>query len=349
MQHWRDSVTVAGNLQGSKERVAIAPKSSRLCGRMNCFEQQLSTDGCTLQGTHFRWGSRGRSPSQRALGALMVFVGVCVACAQSNQPLARVPVSVSRGLALIPARVNGSEPLNFLLDTGFSMTMVRTTLSDSLQLERAGEITVVGIAGEERVPTFDNAIFDIGGARYAPRRVGGMAATRRKRDGIIGAGLFRQYVVDLDMPRKELRLHEPKAFVYQGKGEAIPLRFRRSSAIMELVIETTNGSSKGAFEIDTGCDSGICIGHDFASRNKLLGVTETEKGTKVGVGGDAKTQSGHLPRVQIGSLKIERPQTDFFLEGSPVDAPHAGHIGMGVLKDFRIIFDYSRQQMILER
>jgi hypothetical protein len=66
------------------------------------------------------------------------------------------------------------------------------------------------------------------------------------------------------------------------------------------------------------------------------------------VGGGATTRNGHWPELQIGALRIAKPDIDFFLEGSPVDRGLAGHIGMGVLKNFKIIFDYSRRQMILE-
>ena len=105
---------------------------------------------------------------------------------------------------------------------------------------------------------------------------------------------------------------------------------------------------RGEFEIDTGCDSGICLGHDFIQANHLLDEGQTRPGGKFGVGGGATTRNGHLPELQIGALRIAKPDTDFFLEGSPVDRGLAGHIGMGVLKNFKIIFDYSRRQMILE-
>ena len=75
----------------------------------------------------------------------------------------------------------------------------------------------------------------------------------------------------------------------------------------------------------------------------------TEAGRKVGVGGGATTRSGHLSEIRIGSLIIEKPETDFFLEGSPVEHGMAGHIGMGLLKAFRIYFDYPHSRMILER
>jgi len=265
-------------------------------------------------------------------------------------PLATIPITFARGQIMLPARVNGSEPLSFLLDTGFSMTMLRPDLAQTLQLRRAGEITVEGIAGEERAPTYDGAVFDIGGARYAPWLVGAMQGTRRRRDGIIGSGLFRQYVIVVDIAARQVTLHSATNFTYAGTGEVAALRFRRSTPIIDASINLTNGSVvRGSFEVDTGCDSGICLGSDFTAAHHLLDGAATKSSGKFGIGGGAKTRSGNVPQLQIGALKIDSPETDFFLEGSPVDRGLAGHIGMQVLKQFRVIYDYPHQRLILER
>ncbi len=265
--------------------------------------------------------------------------------------IATVPITLQRGQIMVPAQVNDSEPLSFMLDTGFSMTMLRPELAAKLKLTRVGEITVEGIAGEERTGTYEGAVFNMGGAAYAPRRVGGMTSTRRRRDGIIGSGLFRQYVLCVDVGAKTLTILNPTNFNYGGSGEIVPLRFprRATTPVIDATIQLTNGLTvKGAFEIDTGCDSGICLGSDFARTNNLIEVDTTRSGSKFGVGGGASTRSGHLPQLQIGALKVDRPETEFFLEGSPAGRGLAGHIGMEVLKKFRIYFDYSRQRMILE-
>ncbi|HMJ90911.1 MAG TPA: aspartyl protease family protein [Candidatus Acidoferrum sp.] len=272
--------------------------------------------------------------------------------AATSNVIATIPITQNRGQIMVLARVNGSEPLSFMLDTGFSMTMLRRELAEQLNLTRLGEVTVEGIAGEERAPTYQGAVFDIGGARFAPSRVGAMPATRRKRDGIIGSGLFRQYVLLVDVGAKSLTIINPTNFTYAGSGEVVPLRFPRrgTTPVIDAVIQLTNGTSvRGAFEIDTGCDSGVCLGSEFTRTNKLIEIDATRSGSKFGVGGGTTTRSGHLPQLQIGSLKIDRPEADFFLEGSPAGRGMAGHIGMEVLKHFRIYFDYSRQGMIMER
>jgi len=255
---------------------------------------------------------------------------------------------------MVPVNLNGSNGLRFLLDTGFSMTMVHPQLAASLMLRRDGEITIEGIAGEEKAPTYEGAVFRIGAAKYEPRRVAALNSDsnrRRRRDGILGSGLFRQFVVEIDYVRKQLALYSPREFTYEGKGEIIPLRFRRwrTTPIVDGSIVGTNGAPiNGQFEIDTGCDSGLCLGQDFIEANHLLSHNDTREGSKFGVGGGASTRSGHLPQLRLGPVTIDKPQTDFFLEGSPVDRGLAGHIGMGVLRNFKVTFDYSRKQMILE-
>ncbi len=277
-----------------------------------------------------------------------------VTSASGAIPLVTIPISTARDRIMVPVQLNGSNDLFFLLDTGFSVTMVHPELPEPLKLRRVGEITVIGIAGEEKAPTYEGALLNLGGVEYRPRRVAALGSDgnrRRRRDGILGAGLFRQFVVEIDFARQRLVLYSPTNFNYAGCGEIIPLKFRRGSAIpmVEASINQTNGTAlHGEFEIDTGCDSGVCLGHEFISTHKLLHDQETQSGGKIGVGGGARTRSGHLPQLQIGATRIDKPQTDFFLEGSPVDPGLAGHIGIGALHRFKVIFDYSRRQMVLE-
>jgi predicted aspartyl protease len=273
---------------------------------------------------------------------------------EAATPLATIPINTSRDRVMVPVSLNGSNNLSFMLDTGFSMTMVHPELAEPPNLRRAGEITISGIAGDERAPTYEGAIFDLGGVKYEPRRVAALSSDgnrRRRRDGILGSGVFRQFIVEIDFAGKQLAIYAPTNFIYAGKGEIVPLRFRRghTTPVVEATIHRTNGAPvHGEFEIDTGCDSGVCLGHDFVTANGLLDETETRGGGKFGVGGRVKTRSGHLPQLQLGATKIKQADADFFLEGSPVDEGLAGHIGIGVLKCFKVTFDYSRRQMILE-
>jgi len=265
-----------------------------------------------------------------------------------------LPLKLKQGDLLVNARVNGSGPMTFKLDTGFGITTLRPSLAESLHLERSGGLIIDGIAGEERAATFRNAELEFGGLSFRPRRVAALLPEKyessKNRDGILGADFFRRYVVEIDIPERVLRLYEPDEFHYSGRGEVIPLQFKRDTPIVDGVIETSgNEVVNGRFEIDTGCDAFLCLGQDFVAANGLLDKGKnTLQSARRGVGGSTPIHQGTLAALRLGNLKIKKPLVNFFLQGSPAGRGQAGHIGLGALQRFKIIFDYSRLQMILE-
>jgi predicted aspartyl protease len=275
----------------------------------------------------------------------------------SSQPATNVvtlPFEFVSGRILVSARVNDAQPALMMLDTGYSINMLSRELAESLGLKRTGHITIVGVAGEEQADQFEGVAFDLAGATYRPRRVAALPASYqrhwRKRDGVLGAGFFKRFVVEIDPKGMKISLREPDAFHYSGNGEVIPFRIRQSTPIVEAAILLPDQAPiTGRFEIDTGCDGGLCIGSDFVNAHHLVESTgQTEESGRRGLGGDAKTRIGRVPKFRLGSQVVEKPLSNFFLEGSPVDDGLAGHIGMQVLRRFKVIFDYSRERMILE-
>lgn len=265
-----------------------------------------------------------------------------------------LPLEVHRGHMMIRARVNQSEPLLFLLDSGFSVTMISPEQAVALALKRAGKITIVGVAGEEPADLFEGATLDLGGLTYTPRRLAALASHSRRyvrRDGVLGSGFYRRFVVEIDISGKSLVLHEPRTFEYSGPGEVIPLEFRKSTPIVRAsILFPGQPPIDGEFEIDTGCDGGCCLAHDFVQQHRLEEKTVGGNARRAeGVGGGAPTRVVRLPKLQIGKLIVEHPTADFFEKGSPVDEGLAGHIGIEILRQFRVIFDYSHKRMILER
>lgn len=274
--------------------------------------------------------------------------------ANANANAMSLPLEWVSGRVLVTAQVNESRPARMMLDTGYSVDMVSAELAGTLELRRTGQITIVGIAGEEAADRFEGVTFQLGAASYSPRRVAALPASYqrhwRRRDGVLGAGFFRRFVVELDPKAGTVRLHDPETFEYSGAGDILPFRFEQSTPIVEgAILRPEQAPVEGRFEIDTGCDGGLCLGSDFVEANHLVDNPDrTEGSSRQGVGGGTRTRLGRVPRLRLGSQVIERPLTNFFLEGSPVDPGLAGHIGMEVFRRFRVILDYSRKRIILE-
>ncbi|MEY2429977.1 MAG: hypothetical protein QOJ40_2862 [Verrucomicrobiota bacterium] len=274
--------------------------------------------------------------------------------AQTNLAPASVefPVKVEHGDLLIETRVNGSQPLSFKLDTGFGITTINPDKVESLNLKRVGKMTILGIAGEEKADTYSGATFEFGGMTYQPRRIAALPSESRRRwrnrDGIIGAGFFRRFVVELDVAHGRMRLHEPASFSYAGSGEVLPLEFKSDTPIVEAVIVPHEGKEvRGRFEIDTGCDDYMCLGNEFVTAHRLIGRTGTNDFRR-GIGGSAPIRQTVLAELRLGKLVVKKPTANCFLEGSPAGKGQDGHIGLATLQRFRMIFDYSRHQLILE-
>ena len=275
---------------------------------------------------------------------------------QTTHPPASVelPIKLRNGDLLVEARINGSEPLAFKLDTGFGITTIHPNRVEPLRLGRVGRMTIHGIAGEERADTYGGAVFDFGGMTYAPRRVAVLPSEARRhgriRDGILGAGFFRRFVVEIDVAKRRMRLHEPEQFTYEGPGQVLPVEFKKDTPIVEAVIVPPDRTAvRGRFEIDTGCDGCLCLAHEFVAANRLLETTNSApRDSRRGIGGTAEIREGTLAELRLGKLIVKNASANFFLEGSPAGEGQAGHIGLGALQRFKIIFDYSRRQMILE-
>jgi hypothetical protein len=276
--------------------------------------------------------------------------------ALTNPPTAgvRVPIEFRRGDLLLPVRVNDTQSLRFKLDTGFGVSTIHPDWVDVLQLRPVGRLRIEGIAGDESATVYNGLTFDLGGATYSPRRLAVVPSDsqrrRRDRDGILGEGFFRRFVVEIEPRARTLTLHEPRAYRAPDPAEVIPLEFRRDTPIVNATIGLTNREPIPArFEIDTGCDGELCLGSDFVAAHSLEEAAGVRRnGSRIGVGGSVNTRIGVLPQFQLGAVKMEAVTASFFESGSPVDNGHAGHIGLGLLRRFKVTFDYSRRQMILE-
>ena len=286
----------------------------------------------------------------------MTWIGAMLlaALALAAEPITP-PANFTRGRVYLPAKVNEAGPYTFLLDTACTIPTVHPSVADELKLASRGIVRIQGIAGVERAPTYPNVTIDLGGgASYAPRRIAAIPSereqSRRARDGVIGSGFFERFVVEIDGPAQALRLYSPTNYSYSGRGAVLPFRFEAEIPVLKGALAFPGAPPIDAeFEIDTGCDSGVCLGDHFVKAHDLLGKTQGAADQKFGVGGSTPTRNAVLPSLRLGEFEVTNAQADLFLDGSPVDPPRAGHVGMGVFRRHKVIFDYPRKRMIIER
>jgi hypothetical protein len=75
----------------------------------------------------------------------------------------------------------------------------------------------------------------------------------RTLDGLVGRHLLNRYIVEVDYTGHQVRLYDPKSFVYAGRGEILPLTMRGDYLFTSMKVELPGGDTvEGQFLVDTG-------------------------------------------------------------------------------------------------
>jgi len=174
-----------------------------------------------------------------------------------------------------------------------------------------------------------------------------------KIDGIIGHDFINNFVVEIDYAAGLMSLYETGSYKYAGAGESIPIEMVEKTPFVRGRI-ALNGREpiEGKFEVDSGATGILNLNTPFVNKHKMLETLTMHGQSKLGgVGGAAEAMKAHVPAVEFGSLVVKNPLVVFAqgTEGSESSAEYDGELGAGFLSQFKMILDYSRSQMILER
>jgi hypothetical protein len=78
--------------------------------------------------------------------------------------------------------------------------------------------------------------------------------------GVIGADLFRRFVVEIDPAARRVRLHEPAAWSAPQGAAAVPIDFRAGHPFVETRITLPDGRAiVGPMNVDTGMNRTLTI------------------------------------------------------------------------------------------
>ena len=172
--------------------------------------------------------------------------------------LAEFPFQFREGLLWIEVKIPQSEkPLNFLLDTGASVSVLNLTTAQRLGLELGSQVTVTGVgttlSGHWPVKLSAKANQVELPGEYLALDLSKLAgACSNSVDGLMGADFFCDRVVQIDYAAQKVRLLAAKS--RGATANAIPLEARRCGL---RVAVSVNGGKRQWVRLDTGCATGL--------------------------------------------------------------------------------------------
>jgi hypothetical protein len=283
-----------------------------------------------------------------------------------GKDVVEIPFEFERDKILIPVRVNGSEPISFILDTGAPIAvLLGSEFLESLDVNIIGEVQIAGAGGDDPVstPVAGDVTFDISGIQITKGTmamgVGEGKLAHFGTKGVIGLPVFKNCVVEFDFQKHILRLHRPEAYTYKGRGKELPLRFSNHGSFPYVTAEVSvDGGAPvpASMVIDTG--AGLALSLDVDSDDDLRMPDKTVSSIMGwGASGVIRGRAGRITSLSLGDYVLENVIANFPDAGdmhaiksadAPDDVVRNGLLGAKVLKRFHVVFDYTNARIILE-
>lgn len=308
--------------------------------------------------------SEGRAQPGPALAPVFAF-------AQPGQHEARLPFSSQRNLLIIQARLNGRGPYNFMLDTGVATSLLTDpALANSLHLARGQAYHLLGVGGADS----GLRAYETTGVRVSLPGVEATATSWLVLNsdvldlagyvgmpvhGIIGADLFRSFVVCIRPERRELVLTAPDHYqAPRGRRWAsLPLALDQGKAYVTASVQQLGAAPGTAplplrLVLDTGAGHALSLETTADPRLHLPAARlRTDLGR--GLTGIVSGSLGRVAAVQLGRYYLPQVLTSFpdsaqvHTRLTGTERARHGNLGYEVLKRFITVIDYPHGRLLL--
>ncbi len=265
------------------------------------------------------------------------------------------------GVILVPATVAGSATLNFIVDSGATMSAITDPLlATALELEvrESGLARGLGSGATQVLITEEVAISSQGvpvlDVSLATHDIGARLfdVFGRHIDGFLGSELFDRFVVEIDPLRRVVVLHEPGEFSYRGDGVVLPIEIVDQRPIINAIVTIEEG--KKPVDVRLMIDSGSAryLTLVTGSKRRLKPSGNLSRSGSFGVSGAIEVNVASIHRLEMGLVQVNSVETSFI---EPFRVPAVrnipdlnGIVGNGLLSRFRSFFDYRNRRLILE-
>lgn len=268
---------------------------------------------------------------------------------------ATIPFELRDGMIVVDVSMDGAAPLPFVLDSG-AFNVLTPQAAARLHLRSEGTVTVDGV-GNQQVSAHMAVIprYSVGRAQLLDQRFAILPLPAEVIDdgerpviaGLLGYELFRRFVVRVDYERRELTLWWPGRGAHSVAGVKLPLIFDGRDCYIPAAVD----GNRGLFRVDTGDDGALTLFGQFYLDHRPPVELPGLRSFQDGVGGSVPTVLTRVESLAIGPYTLVRPLTQlhFSRAGAFSSENIAGNLGVEVLRNFVLTFDYPDRSLYLTK
>jgi hypothetical protein len=272
--------------------------------------------------------------------------------ANSSSPEKKIPFRLERNRVILQISVNGSRPLDLILDTGMPMNGVylfHKELVEELDIQDGIEVQVGGAgSGESSYAIMaDSQTLSSAGAQFVNQMViiaQSQTTQTFPTDGVIGYTLFGSYAVEIDYDDQIITLHDSSEQITDSTWEAIPIRLEKNIPFLEVSLAVAEKEEMIPITVYIDFASGdaleLLVRDDM--KFKLPDSMSEDVYLGTGLSGDITGKTGRISRFGLGSYELNDVTATF--SPAEVRSKQEGADGIlcnDALRRFNVIFDYE--------
>lgn len=275
-----------------------------------------------------------------------------------------IPFKWHSNLIILPVRINSSDTLNFILDTGISMNLLTDPeVAKTLNLKYIRKVNVMGVGQGSALQAnvSINNLLHLPGVKATGQNVVVLSEDLLQLSsyvgmpihGIFGFELFRHFVVRIDFRSRNIRLYAPDKYTYRGRGEKIPIVIEDTKPYMYAsAIYADNREVPIKVILDTGAGHALSLDLGTSEQIQLPDkIIRAQLGR--GLNGIINGSLGRLEKVKIGNYELQQvitsfPDTNSLALDVARHLNRQGNIGCELLKRFDVVFNYPNNYVILK-
>lgn len=273
------------------------------------------------------------------------------------EPIDQIPFQVVRNRVVLPIGIGKSAPLDLTLDTG--MTIDGIYLFHKEAEGQIGDVDFIDVrvpgagSGEpSHAIMADSLTLHCGSAPFKNQMVIISTSDRTQSfpsQGVIGATLFQNFVVELDYDQKILKLYDPDTFAAPPSWERIDITLQKKIPFLDAAV-SVDGEEVQPIRayIDLAAEEALLLLLREGGRFSMPdGAEERYIGT--GLSGDIHGGFGRVRTLRLGSFELCDVVTAF--APAEVRSKQKGAdaiLGNNLIRRFHAIFDYSRGALYLK-
>ncbi|SDT64488.1 PDZ domain (Also known as DHR or GLGF) [Mucilaginibacter mallensis] len=299
---------------------------------------------------------------------LCVFLCYCFLSAKAqyfdlrpNKRHVTIHFRIVRNMIIIPLKINNTGPYNFILDTGVGlMVITQPSLVDSISLTSKRTIKIPGLGAGDDAEAYVTPVLNVDIQGLDSYNV---SAAILKTDyfglsnyagmhihGLLGYEFFNNLAVKLNFGDSTLNICRPKDLHAYRHANKIPITIEDRKPYMQANILYPNDKMVDSkLVIDIGAGHPISIEHMI--KNNGLPQKFIAANLGIGLNGPIDGFISRINEVDIGRYKIKNVLASFPDDTKTeivTSVPRDGNLGIGLLKKFDVIFDYTNNAMYLK-